>query len=97
MTNTSVAIASVPLLEAREDSAPLAQTRSSFLQLQSLVAVILSYQVLFSQRSIFTGEAQLAVVLGLLLSCAAIMVLPQTWLGAAWFPGSLALIDTGLT
>ncbi len=70
--------------------------RSSFLQLQALVAVILSYQVLFTQTGTFLGQTQLAVVLGLLLTCGAIMVAPERWVSASWFPGALALGDTAM-
>lgn len=78
------------------EAAASSQTRSSFLQLQALVAVILSYQALFTQTSAILGDAQLAVVLGLLLTCGTVMVIPERWIAASWFPGALALGDTGL-
>lgn len=78
------------------DLSVLRQTRSSFLQLQALVTVVLSYQLLFSQQLGFPAEAQIPTILLLLTSCAAIMVLPDRWVTAPWFPAALALADTGI-
>lgn len=78
------------------DLSVLKQTRSSFLQLQALVTVVLSYQLLFSQHLGVPAAAQLPTILLLLLSCAAIMALPDRWVTAPWFPGALALADTAI-
>ena len=51
-----------------------ATIRSVFLQLQSLVAIVLSYQLLFSPQNVLPAEAQLPVILGLLMTCALIMI-----------------------
>ncbi len=97
MTFRSLAIPGGPhdSVEHR-DLSVLKQTRSSFLQLQALVTVVLSYQLLFSQHLAFPSDAQIPTILLLLLSCAAIMVLPDRWVTAPWFPGALALTDTAI-
>ncbi len=78
------------------DLSVLKQTRSSFLQLQALVTIVLSYQLLFSEHIGVSAPAQIPTILLLLLSCAAIMVLPDRWVTAPWFPGALALADTAI-
>ena len=80
----------------RIDQSTIARTRFNFLQLQALVTVVLSYQVLFGGDESFPPEVHLPTVLGLLLTCAIIMFLPDRWVSATWFPGGLALIDTGI-
>jgi diguanylate cyclase (GGDEF)-like protein len=74
------------------------RTRYNFLQLQALVTVVLSYQLLFSPAPILTGDTQiLAALLGLMLLCGCLIVLPAWMVGASWFPGALALGDTAIT
>lgn len=96
MSTPTAAIPAIAPFDFRAGATGSSQARSSFLQLQALVAVILSYQVLFTQAGVFLGETQLAAVLGLLLTCAAIMVAPERWVSASWFPGVLALGDTAM-
>ena len=79
------------------DSSSAAQTRAKFLQLQTLVSVILSYQVLFGQQIPVPEDAQLAAILGLLMTCGAIIIIPPNWIESSWFPGFLALSDTAIT
>jgi diguanylate cyclase (GGDEF)-like protein len=74
-----------------------AQTRSQLIQLQTLVTVVLSYQLLFGPDALLTGEAQRITILVLMLVCGSLIVLPDWLLVTEWFPGSLALIDTGVT
>lgn len=96
LSTPAVAIPSIAPFDVAGHASGTAQPRASFLQLQTLVAVILSYQVLFTPSGAFLGETQLAVVLGLLLTCGAIMVAPERWISACWFAGTLALGDTAI-
>ena len=48
MTNTSLAIPGLGQFGPRGEVSDVRQTRSTFLQLQALVTVVLSYQVLFT-------------------------------------------------
>lgn len=80
----------------REDKTAVGKIRYNFLLLQALVVVVLSYQVLFTQPGVYPDVAQLPTVLGLLLSCALLMVSPDRWIWSAWFPGALALGDTAI-
>ncbi len=94
-----MSIAALPQLidPFHRDSTSAAQTRAKFLQLQTLVSVILSYQVLFGQQFSVPHDVQLASILGLLLTCAAIIILPPNLIESSWFPGFLALSDTAIT
>ncbi len=96
MSIPSVAMPAIAPFDFKAELTGSSQARSSFLQLQTLVAVILSYQVLFTHSGAFLGETQLAVVLGLLLTCGAVMISPERWISASWFPGALALGDTAM-
>jgi diguanylate cyclase (GGDEF)-like protein len=71
--------------------------RHNFLQLQALVSVVLSYQLLFSENAAISQEGQIVWIFGLLLVCAALMILPARLINADWFPGALAIMDTGIT
>lgn len=93
MSNQSLAIP-VASHALRGDKTAIGQIRHNFLQLQALVTVVLSYQVLFTDQSVLDRPAQLPAVLGLMLTCAVIMIVPNRWIWAGWFPGALALGDT---
>jgi diguanylate cyclase (GGDEF)-like protein len=71
--------------------------RSSYIQLQALVAVVLSYQLLFSAESFVSQDVKFLAILTLLSSCGLVMVIPPTWLCADWFPGLMAMGDTLFT
>lgn len=62
--------------------------------LQSLVAGILSYELLVSNETIYGQSVSRVVAFGLMLISAGIMVLPKTALESAWFPGALIGINT---
>ncbi len=96
MHNQTMAVAGYQHGDDKTDKSVLSKTRFNFIQLQALVAIVLSYQVLFSRDTQIADHAQLTVVLGLMLTCAAIMVMPDRWIAATWFPGALALADTGI-
>lgn len=68
------------------------RTRTIFLQ--SLVAGILSYELLVSNETIFGHRVSLMVAAGLILISCGIMLLPRNLLESAWFPGALISINT---
>lgn len=71
--------------------------RANFLRVQTLVAVVLSYHLLFSPEARFMPETRMLMVLGLLTLCASIMLLPAWMILAEWFAGTLAILDTLMT
>jgi hypothetical protein len=71
--------------------------RANLIQLQTLVSVVLAYQLLFSPAAKLTQEAELFVVFGLMLLCGVLMVVPARFLATEWFPGTLATVDTVIT
>jgi diguanylate cyclase (GGDEF)-like protein len=71
--------------------------RSTFIQLQALIAVVLSSQLLFASDTPLPQELRLAAIFGLLSLCGLLMVLPDRLINADWFPGAVAVIDTVLT
>lgn len=76
---------------------PTHRLRANFLQLQALVSVVLSYQLLFSSDALITREMELVSILGMLSLCGLLIVLPSRFIGADWFPGALAIVDTVAT
>src|SRR5437867_13161088 len=68
-----------------------ASPRFQVLLLQTLVSIVLSYQLLFSKESNLSGEAGLFAILCLILLTAGLMVVPFRVLCTAWFTGVLAL------
>ena len=80
-----------PASEGTGDTVQLAERlRTDFLQLQALVTVVLSYQVLFATDVGVSQETALAAILGMLSLCGLLMVLPTRVIGTDWFPGILA-------
>jgi diguanylate cyclase (GGDEF)-like protein len=86
-----------PPIGAVETVQPVERLRANFLQLQALVTVVLSYQVLFATDVGVTQETALAAILGMLSLCGLLMALPVRMISADWFPGTLAVIDTVVT
>lgn len=74
-----------------------ASPRFQVLLLQTLVSIVLSYELLFSAESELSGEAGLFAILCLLSLTAGLMVIPIRVLWTTWFTGALALGDTALT
>ncbi|MBS0171087.1 MAG: response regulator [Nitrospira sp.] len=72
----------------------LAHFRTRTIFLQSLVAGILSYELLVSDESIFGAAVSRMVALALMLLSAGIMMLPRTVLERPWFPGALISVNT---
>src|SRR5437899_6658006 len=76
---------------------PVTRLRYTFIQLQALVTVVLSYQLLFSRNVSLSQEVQSISILGLLLLCGSLMFLPTRLICSDWIPGALAILDTGIT
>ena len=70
--------------------------RSRTIFLQSLVAGILSYELLVSNETIFGHAVSRMVAVGLILISCGIMLLPRQLLERSWFPGALISINTVL-
>ncbi|MDO8546170.1 MAG: PAS domain S-box protein [Nitrospirales bacterium] len=78
-------------------AAPANPNRAQFVLLQTLVTVVLSYQVLFSEETRLPLESKEAITLGLLLALASVMLIPARVMAAKWFVGALVVADTALT
>ncbi len=76
---------------------PVVRLRADCLQLQALVTVVLSYQVLFATDVDVSQGMALTAIAGMLSLCGLLMVLPARVIGADWFPGTLAVVDTVVT
>ena len=74
-----------------------APNRVHFIQQQTLITVILSYQLLFSPSQAPVSGIKEYVILGLLFLIVGLMVLPPRVVEATWFPVTLALGDTAIT
>lgn len=74
-----------------------ASSRSQLVLLQSLVSIVLSYQILFSPEGLLARGVQEILVLGLLLLVAGAMVLPVRLVEARAFTIVLLLVDTTVT
>ncbi len=71
--------------------------RTQIILLQTLVTIVLSYEILFSEQSLLDRQMQEVVILGLLIMVAFIMALPVQIVEASWFSMGLAVGDTALT
>ncbi len=71
--------------------------RGGVVLLQTLVTIVLSYQLLYSRDTDLTSETQQLLVVGLLLIIAVLMILPARALRTNWFTGSLVVGDTAIT
>ncbi|MCE7977817.1 MAG: response regulator [Nitrospira sp. NTP1] len=72
----------------------LSHSRVRVMFLQSLVAGILSYELLVSNETIYGQNVSRMVALGLILISMGIILLPKSALESAWFPGALISINT---
>ena len=75
---------------------PWNPNRAQFVMLQTLVTVVLSYQVLFSADTLLTLESKEALTLGLLLALGSVMLLPARVMDAKWFVAALVSVDTAI-
>ncbi len=74
-----------------------AANRLGFILLQTLVTIVLCYELLFSGDAVLPSDYQHPLVAVLMLINAVLMFLPVRVLEADWFPGALVMGDTGLT
>jgi len=74
-----------------------AANRLGFILLQTLVTIVLCYELLFSGDAVLPSDYQQPLVAVLMLINAVLIFLPIRVLEAEWFPGALVMGDTGLT
>ncbi len=91
------AVETVPTGDPSRLAAVASPNRAQFVLLQTLVTIVLSYQVLFSGVTVLSVESKQVLTLGLLLVLASVMLLPARVMGAKWFIGGLVTADTALT
>ncbi len=83
--------------QTREAESPeTSVSRARYVILQSLVGVMLAYQLLFGAEPVATRATSELIVAGLVLLIGCLWVVPVTVLQAAWFSGTLLAIDTAL-
>ena len=71
-------------------------SRPRYVVLQSLVGVMLAYQLLFGAEPIASHSASGAIVIGLVAMVLCLWYVPTSILQAAWFSGAVVGIDTVL-
>ena len=74
-----------------------AATRFRFILLQTLVTIVLSYQLLFSRETDLPTDERQFLVAVLLMIITILMFLPARVLERNWFTGTLVIGDTALT
>ena len=74
-----------------------AATRFRFILLQTLVTIVLSYQLLFSRETDLPTDERQFLVAVLLMIITILMFLPARMLERNWFTGTLVIGDTALT
>nr|MBI3612196.1 PAS domain S-box protein [Nitrospirota bacterium] len=77
--------------------APGPGRRAELLLIQILVAIVLSYHLLFSEETHGLYALKEWIVLGLLLLVAGVMAFPGKVWESSWFVGSLVMADTAVT
>lgn len=81
---------------APSESSETLVSRARYVILQSLVGVMLAYQLLFGAEPIATRTTSECVVGGLVLLVGCLLAVPASFLQAAWFSGTLIAVDTAL-
>jgi len=71
-------------------------SRARYVILQSLVGIMLGYQLLFGPEPVVTRVTSELIVGGLMLLIGFLLAVPSSMLQAAWFSGTLITIDTAL-
>ena len=71
--------------------------RQGFVLLQTLVTIVLSYQLLFSRKTDLPDDVRPLIIVVLLLIITILMFLPARVLERNWFTGTLVIGDTALT
>ncbi|HEY6085083.1 MAG TPA: ATP-binding protein [Nitrospira sp.] len=77
-----------------ETSSPV--SRGRYVVLQSLIGMMLSYQLLFGAEPLVTAAISMLVVVGLAIMVGGLAFVPFSILEASWFSGLLVGIDTVL-
>ena len=96
MSGTETTVETI-FAEQPEAGAPVAAIRFRFVLLQTLVTIVLSYQLLFSRETPLPTDMRQLITAVLLLVIAILMVLPARVLDRNWFTGALVVGDTALT
>lgn len=97
MTFSTVRPPARALASTQPDTSRLSTDRLQVVFLQSLVSIVLSYQILFSPAALITPEMQHVLILGLLSLVAASMFLPATLVEGRAFTIVALLVDTSVT
>lgn len=92
--NTTAAIASTPASSRFHQF--LTHPRSRLILLQSLVSVILSYELLFGTESVISRLKSDGMVVGMWTFVGVLVLLPGAWFELAWVNGALVAVDTVL-
>lgn len=93
------AVVMEPAATDSRPSASLADARDrlQFILLQTLVTIVLCYQLLFSAETVVSAEIKQFIILGLLLFIAGVMLLPARLWESGWPVVGLVLGDTAIT
>ena len=94
MLNPSVKSQTRPLDMGPDSMVPKPSNPSQMILLHALVTIVLSYQLLFSVRSILRFELQELVVLALIVSVVGLVKIPARYWTRAWFVSALVIADT---
>lgn len=97
MSDNAVTIEPAPRDSRLAASFADARDRLQFILLQTLVTIVLCYQLLFSQNAFVSAEAKEVIILGLLLFIAGVMFLPARLWENGWPVVGLVLGDTAIT
>ena len=85
------------MMETPSESSTLVEGRSPLVLLQTLVMIILSYQLIFTSDKTLSLVAKTFIILCLMGSTLILARLPTRFQQAGWFIGTLVLTDTILT
>ena len=91
-----VLVSSEKSLQKDDQAGMIGVSRARYVILQSLVGVMLGYQLLFGPEPIVTRVTSELIVGGLALLVGCLLVVPSSILQTAWFSGTLITIDTAL-
>ena len=85
------------MMETPSESSALVEGRSPLVLLQTLVMIILSYQLIFTSDKTLSLVAKTFIILCLMGSTLLLGRLPTRFQRSGWFIGALVLTDTILT
>jgi len=91
-----VLVSSEKSLQKDDHAGMIGVSRARYVILQSLVGVMLGYQLLFGPEPIVTRVTSELIVGGLALLVGCLLIVPSSILQTAWFSGTLITIDTAL-